>query len=249
MNTSFLQRVKQSLYYVKQDLLTIVRSPTPTWNATYTVDYDTYWHKRRDGIAAEHLPLTRWQRERFSYLQRWLTSDMRVLDVGCGDGGLLTVLKEEAGVEGIGIDVDPGSVAAVRERGFLAEQVDISEVDALKTLPQADVAVAFELLEHLPNTEQVLMALVEKTTQGVIFSVPNTGYFVYRLRLLLGKVPAQWVTHPAEHLRFWTRADMRLWLGSLGLTIREEVFYEGVPGLNRVFPSLFGKGMIYWVGR
>lgn len=213
----------------------------------YTVDYDAYWHKRRDGVQAKHLPLSRWQRERFAYLKRWLTSDMRVLDVGCGDGGLLTALKEEMSVDGIGIDVDPGSVAAVRERGFLAEQVDISDVNALKALPQTDVAVAFELLEHLPNAEQVLMTLIKKTTQGVVFSVPNTGYFAYRLRLLFGKVPAQWVTHPGEHLRFWTRSDMRRLLRSLGLTIREEVFYEGVPGLNRLFPSLFGKGMMYFV--
>lgn len=172
---------------------------------------------------------------------------MYVLDVGCGDGGLLTVLKEEMAVQGMGIDVDPASVAAVRERGFAAEVVDISHAEALAALPQADVAIAFELLEHLPNTEQVLMALVKKTAQGVIFSVPNSGYFSYRLRLLFGKMPAQWVAHPAEHLRFWTRADMRFWLASLGLIVRKEVFYEGVPGLNRLWPSLFGKGMIYWV--
>ena len=37
----------------------------------------------------------------------WITPGSRVLDLGCGDGAFLARLRDERGVHGIGVDIDP----------------------------------------------------------------------------------------------------------------------------------------------
>jgi SAM-dependent methyltransferase len=71
-----------------------------------------------------------------------------VLDVGCGRGELLALLKE-AGIDARGIDVNAEMVALCRERGLEADQSD--GVAFLQTLPDGSLAglTAIQVVEHL----------------------------------------------------------------------------------------------------
>jgi len=87
----------------------------------------------------------------------------------------------------------------------------------------------------------------------LIFSVPNTGHYSHRIRLLLGKFPMQWRHHPGEHLRFWCFSDMRWWLMSC-LKFKEEKFniipYNApISLLNKIFPSIFSRGILVYVSK
>ncbi len=72
-----------------------------------------------------------------------------VLDLGCGRGELLLLLRE-AGVEATGIDGDPALIAAARRRGLDVVEGDVLEV--LRTLGDASrgAVTAVHLFEHLP---------------------------------------------------------------------------------------------------
>jgi SAM-dependent methyltransferase len=73
----------------------------------------------------------------------------RVLDVGCGHGGLLAHVRDRLGVDVIGVDLDPPPSAAV----------PIVRADATTDLlPQADVAISLCLAHHL--TEEAFVALI-----------------------------------------------------------------------------------------
>ena len=39
-------------------------------------------------------------------IQRWIEPESRVLDLGCGDGALLTLLKKTKRVASIGLEID-----------------------------------------------------------------------------------------------------------------------------------------------
>ncbi len=224
------------------DFRQMFRYPQSRYSATGGVDYGIYWQERRGKDAVP--VISDWQKQRVQYVQTVIPSGATVIDIGCGDGAVLAYLQKHHGVKGLGVDIDAASLEQARTLGVETLQRDIADSHALQDIPDVEYVTGFEILEHLPRTEEVLRVLMNKASKGVIFSVPNTGYYVHRFRLLFGRFPLQWVAHPAEHLRFWTVRDMKFWIASLGYEIDQLILYEGIPLLNRLWPSLFAQGMI-----
>lgn len=82
-----------------------------------------------------------------------------VLDIGCGRGELLLLLRE-AGVEATGIEGDPAVAQAANRRGLDVIEGDVHEV--LRDLPDASrgAVTAIHLLEHL-EADALLAVLAE----------------------------------------------------------------------------------------
>ncbi len=70
-----------------------------------------------------------------------------VLDVGCGRGELLTLLRD-AGVEARGVDANADMVAFARGEGLDVEQADA--LDALGRASGLGAVTALQVVEHLP---------------------------------------------------------------------------------------------------
>lgn len=90
-------------------------------------------------------------RERISAYLPWLRKvPGPVLDVGCGRGEALALLRDH-GVPGRGIDSSARMVALCRERGLEAEEGDAFA--SLAALPEASLGgvVSFHVIEHLPG--------------------------------------------------------------------------------------------------
>jgi O-antigen chain-terminating methyltransferase len=106
--------------------------------------------------------------------QRSYLDDLRdaapVLDVGCGRGELLSVLKE-AGVEARGIDADADMVAYARGEGLDVEQADA--VAYLESLEDGSLGAIFaaQVVEHLPPATllRVLELSAQKLRPGGLF--------------------------------------------------------------------------------
>jgi len=83
--------------------------------------------------------------------------DIRVTDLGCGDGGLLSLIKGTPGIEAAwGYDFCPANAAGWQERGVTAYARDVfnpdSPVNAGLSAPVfGDVVVMTETLEHLAD--------------------------------------------------------------------------------------------------
>lgn len=202
-----------------------------------------YWSARNRGPSAS---LSAWQKERADWVLTRLTeTPVHMLDIGSGDGGVLKYLaSKHKGLTGVGIDRDAGARASLTALGFEALDLDLTKDTEL---PACDYALLFEIIEHVPDAEGLLDAARRSARRGVFFSVPNTGFFTHRFRLLFGKFPAQWAVRPNEHVRFWTLADMRWWLKAQGIAHADVHPYEGVPYLRHVFPGLFAAGIMVWI--
>ena len=117
-----------------------------------------------------------------------------------------------------------------------------------------DYIVMTDVLEHIPNPEDVLIKIKDNFNKCLIVSVPNTGFILDRLRLLFGRFPKQWLVHPGEHLRFWTFKDFISMCEQLGFCLKEyygvEIeSYEIKPKLWKWKPKLFSKDILYVIER
>lgn len=90
---------------------------------------------------------------------RALRADCRAIDLGCGRGEWLELLKE-GGVDARGVDLDEGMLAACREADLSVANGEA--ISVLKSLPgeSQDIVSGFHLVEHLPFSD--LQMLVQE---------------------------------------------------------------------------------------
>jgi methionine biosynthesis protein MetW len=84
-----------------------------------------------------------------------------VLDIGCGDGNLLQYLSREKKIKAFGVDVSSKAVDLRRKRGIEAQVADLTK-EGFQLSGTYDYAVISEVLEHLPNPEQLMFKLKGK---------------------------------------------------------------------------------------
>ncbi len=106
---------------------------------------------------------------------KMITSDMRVLEVGCGEGGnLLPFLK--MGCEVIGVDINESQLG--RARSYLAadgyNQVDLILEDIYKVSIESvgifDVIFLRDVIEHIPDQEKFMKYIKSfLKPDGIIF--------------------------------------------------------------------------------
>jgi 2-polyprenyl-3-methyl-5-hydroxy-6-metoxy-1,4-benzoquinol methylase len=84
--------------------------------------------------------------------------DIRISDLGCGDGGLLSLIKGLPGTKSWGYDFAPANAAGWKERGVTARALDVfgQDWDQVQT---GHVVVMTEVLEHLADPHGVLRRL------------------------------------------------------------------------------------------
>ncbi len=205
-------------------------------------DPDLYWQGK---TLRKPENLSAWRLKRARIFTSLVADGDRVLDLGTGDGALLRYMLDHRKIEARGIDIAPEAVAFCRAQGLDVTLCDINRPVSEFVGQPVDYVILSEIIEHLPDPEQLLNDLRPYVTKGFIVSIPNTGFHQHRLRLLLGRFPLQWIVTPGEHLRFWTRADFHWWVRQLRLEIGREIPYEGTTILKDLWPGLFAAAFVF----
>ena len=130
----------------------------------------------------------------------------RVLDIGCGDGALLTHLAREKGIDGRGIEIKQSGVNACVARGLSVIQGD-ADTDLVDYPDSAfDYVILSLTLQATRDPKAVLLDLMRIGRRAIV-SFPNFGHWRVRLRLLVqGRMP----TTPALPDAWWSTQNIHL---------------------------------------
>lgn len=96
-------------------------------------------------------------------------------DLGCGDGGLLSLVQGTTSMDAWGYDFQPTNAAGWKERGVRAWQRDVFGADRNRTV-LGDIVVMTEVLEHIADPHGTLHWVKQTGVKWLVCSSPwNEG--------------------------------------------------------------------------
>ena len=145
-------------------------------------------------------------KKEFKVIADLLPNNTRVLDVGCGDGSLMSLLNEEKHIEVRGLELNQENVQECIHKGLPVIQGN-AETE-LHQFPDKsfDYVVLSQTLQAFYEPEKVLRNLL-RIGKSVVISIPNFGFWKVRIKLLFfGEMPVTktlpntWYNTPNLHM-------------------------------------------------
>ena len=128
-------------------------------------------------------------KKEFRVIADLLPKNIRVLDVGCGDGSLMNFLVKEKNIEVRGLELDQNNVQECIYKGLPVIQGDAETELSQFPAQSFDYVVLSQTLQAFHKPDKVLKELL-RVGKLVIVSIPNFGYWKVRTSLLFfGKMP------------------------------------------------------------
>ena len=171
----------------------------------------------------------------------------RVLDLGCGNGALLALLRDTRGCSGYGVELDDAKVHECVQRGVNVIQRNLDEGLSIFADQAFDVVLQLDTLQNLRNTEAMLIETVRVGRLGIV-SFPNFAHWPNRVSVLRGRMPVtkvlpyQWYDTP--NIRVGTFADFEVLARKNGLRVLDSFGLQNGRAVRR-WPNLMAGTALY----
>lgn len=189
-------------------------------------------------------------RPEYPSIENWVTEGAGVIDLGCGNGSLLALLKERKRVSELGIEITESGVDSCLKKGIKARvgRIDIELKDISND--SFEFAICNVTLQMVMYPEVTLKEM-KRIAKYQIVSFPNFAYLLNRLELLLmGRMPRRLLGgydwYNTGHIHQFSIKDFKETITNLiGLKIKDRCYYGGMRGLNSISPNLLAAGAIF----
>jgi len=182
----------------------------------------------------------------------WIRPDASVLDLGCGDGELLSILVKEKHVRANGIEIDEQAIYKCVEKGLSVFHEDIEE--GLSGYPgeSFDYVIMNGSLQQVKKPDTVFREAL-RVGKKLIVGFPNFLHISSRLQMLFsGRVPVtpslpyEWYNTP--NLHFLTISDFRDYCKLRSLKIEASAFLSKDRHVG-LLPNLFAEQGLFLLSK
>ncbi len=183
----------------------------------------------------------------FALIAQWIAPNAKVLDLGCGDGSLLSQLRKTHNIRGYGVEKDDANWLKAMNNGADVIQMDLESGLSGFEAQSFDVVILSQTLQAVLNTEAIVHEML-RVGREVIVTFPNFGYWRHRIQITMGNMPVsdnlpyQWYDTPNVHLctindfdDFCRKSNIKV-QQRLVLTDKKEV---------RLMPNIMGNLAMY----
>lgn len=109
-------------------------------------------------------------KEYLNFIRNYLYGEMKVLDIGCRDGGFLVLLRDEVGIDDLhGIELNETASILARDKGIQVYNIDAHNMLEIPS-DRYNLVCMTHLLEHTYNPRRILdEAFRALKTNGLMF--------------------------------------------------------------------------------
>lgn len=183
----------------------------------------------------------------------WIKPDTRILDLGCGDGALLSHLHKTRNVTGYGLEIDHENIVRCVVKGVQVIQTNLDEgITEFFDENSFDYVVMTQTLQAIQYPEKLLKQMMRIGKEGIV-TFPNMAFWKNRIQLALGghmpitrTLPESWHDTPNIHLCTLRDFEELCDKNSIKIIQRAAVDHAHRYSLgSKLFPNLLGEIALY----
>lgn len=189
-------------------------------------------------------------------IREWIAPGARVLDLGCGEGELLSYLQAHQQISGYGIENDHDNVTACINNGVNVIEKDIDEGLASIKDNSFDTVVMTQALQVMHRPDLIVDEML-RIGKECIVTFPNfghwraRGYLAFRGRMPVSKfLPYTWYDTPNIH--FCTFKDFEQLCVERQIKILNRTVVDNAHQHSwwiNLWPNMLGEIAIYRITR
>lgn len=180
----------------------------------------------------------------YRVILEWVKKGSSVLDLGCGDGSLLSMLVQEKGVRAQGIEISEEAIYQCVAKGLSVFHEDIDGGLSDYRDQSFDYVILYQTFQQVKHPDFVLKEALRVGGQ-VIVGFPNFAHYRARGHLFFkGKVPVTpalpYGWHDTPNLHFLSTLDFVEYCRERNIRMEKSFFIRGNKKAT-IFPNLFAE--------
>ena len=189
-------------------------------------------------------------RAEYPYVVEMVESGSKVIDLGCGNGSLLKMLKDKKQIEEFGIEQVLSGVEVCKKKGLNTCQgkIDVPLTDIKDRF--FDYAICNVTIQMVMYPE-VLLGEMKRIARYQIVSFPNFAFWGNRFDLLCnGRMPHpmlfRYSWYNTGHIHQLSIKDFEAFIVHYGLIVKDKVYFrDRVSSALNLNPNFFATEALY----